>query len=82
MAMTNLYRPVVYSGGTTAFLGLDGQTTTAAGAAYAITCSAGTNFLTGSGVAQVYLALSWPPQMNPGKTATGRYELITEIPLR
>jgi len=79
-SMTNLYASV-YTGANN-YIGTDGQTTTVANAVYAISCLAGTNALTGSGTAQVYLMLSWPPQLNPTNMAAGRYELTTAIPLR
>jgi len=81
-SMTNLYAPVYPGNVSTNYLGSDGQTTSAANAVYGVTCQAGTNAVTGSGVAQVYLMLSWPPQINPTNQAAGRYELITAIPLR
>ena len=79
-AMTNAYGPA-YGNSSTSYVGSDGQTTTAGNAAYLITCQAGTNSLTGTGMSQVYLMLSWPPQVTAAKAA-GRYELITEIPIR
>ncbi len=83
-AMTNLFGQSVYANGTsTNYIGVDGQTTSSAtNAAYLITCRAGTNFVTGTTVAQVYLMLSWPPQISPTNASAGRYELITQIPLR
>jgi Tfp pilus assembly protein PilV len=77
-SMTNGFASA-YSGNT--YVGADGQTTTAANAVYQISCEAGTNTVTGSNVAQVYLMLSWPPKAQAA-AAEGRYELITEIPLR
>jgi type II secretory pathway pseudopilin PulG len=73
-----------YQGGSslTSYVGLDGQTTSAANAAYLISCRAGINPTLGKGVAQVYLMLSWPPQMNPVDANAGRYETIAYIPLR
>jgi Tfp pilus assembly protein PilV len=73
-----------YSTGTStpALLGVDGQTNaTAANAAYLFTYQAGTTSLTGSGAAQVYIMLSWPPQATAANAA-GRYEVITQIPIR
>ncbi len=63
------------------YVGSDGQTNTIGNAVYRISCSAGTNSLTGTGTAQVYIMLSWPPQAT-ATTAAGRYEIITDIPLR
>ena len=63
-------------------VGADGQTNiTAANALYQVTCLAGTNTATGNTTAEVYLMLSWPPQVKP-TAAQGRYELFTEIPFR
>jgi Tfp pilus assembly protein PilV len=77
-ALSNLFAPV-YSVPT--YVGSDGQTTTVANAAYLISCQAGTNSNTGNNMAQVYIMLSWPPQATAANAA-GRYELITDIPLR
>jgi type II secretory pathway pseudopilin PulG len=81
-AMTNFYANA-YAGGAslTNYVGLNGQLTTVRGAAYLISCRAGTNSLTGSGLAQVYLMLSWPPQLNPTDANAGRYETTAQIPL-
>ena len=79
-AMTNAYGNA-YSGGTN-FIGFDGKLTNSAYAAYQITCRAGTNGMTGSGMAQVYLMLSWPPQVNTTNALAKHYELLTYIPLR
>ena len=65
----------------TNYVGLDGQTTTLANAAYLISCRAGTNAVTGNNLAQVYLMLSWPPQADPANGNVGHYEIITTIPL-
>ncbi len=82
-AMTNAYGPAYGGTTSTKYVGIDGQTTnTAANAAYLMTCYAGTNAVTGSSMIQVYLMLSWPPQLSPTNAAAGRYELITQIPLR
>jgi type II secretory pathway pseudopilin PulG len=82
-AMTNLYTNA-YNGGSslTNYIGLDGQLTNAANAAYAISCRAGTSFQTGSGLSQIYLMLSWPPQMNPTSASAGRYEIMAYVPIR
>jgi type II secretory pathway pseudopilin PulG len=64
----------------TNYIGEDGQLTNAANALYLISCQAGTNMLTGSSVAQVYLKLSWPPQANPANPSTEFYEVTTYIP--
>ena len=77
-AMTNAYGPA-YAGNV--YVGPDGQTTTLANAVYLITCQAGTNTMTGNGISQVYLMLSWPPQAAV-TSAAGRYELTTYIPIR
>ncbi len=80
-AVTNSYAGA-YSGVATNWVGTDGQTTSyITNAAFCITCSAGTNSATGSGISQVYLMLSWPPQVPPA-SAAGRYELTTYIPIR
>jgi type II secretory pathway pseudopilin PulG len=81
-AMTNAYANAYSGNSLTNYVGLDGQTTNAAGAAYLISCRAGTNALTGSGLAQVYVMLSWPPQLNPANANAGRYEIIAQIPIR
>ena len=63
------------------FVGLDGMLTdNARNAAYWVTCRAGTNALTGPHVAQVYLILSWPVQVNPSLAASHHYEITTCIP--
>ncbi len=80
-AMMNAYAGAYPGNVSTSYVGMDGQTTTAANAVYAITCMAGTNTLTGNGISQVYLMLSWPPQVN-ASSAAGRYELTTFIPIR
>jgi type II secretory pathway pseudopilin PulG len=80
-ALTNAYTPL-YSVTQPAYVGLDGQTTTAAAAAYRLVCSAGTNLVTGPNMAQLYVLLSWPPQAAATNAATEHYELITQIPLR
>ena len=81
-AMTQTYGGAYSGGASTSYVGTDGQTlATAANAAYMITCMAGTNSVTGTGISQVYLMLSWPPQV-PSTSAAGRYELTTYIPIR
>jgi type II secretory pathway pseudopilin PulG len=77
-AMTNAYGPA-YTG--SVYVGSDGQTNTVANAVYSISCQAGTNSLTGNGVAQVSLMLSWPPQASSA-SAAGHYEIVTYIPIR
>lgn len=79
---TNAYTSSSGGNSLTNYVGLDGQTTNSSGAAYLISCRAGTNSLTGSGLAQVYLMLSWPPQLDPANANAGRYEVIAQIPLR
>jgi uncharacterized protein (TIGR02598 family) len=78
-AFTNTYGPA-YGTSSTSYVGSDGQTTNMANAAFMITCKAGTTPVTGTGLSQVYLMLSWPPQA-PAAAAEGRYELTTEIPI-
>lgn len=78
---TNAYSSGSGGNALTNYVGLDGQTTNATGAAYLISCRAGTNALTGSGLAQVYLMLSWPPQLDPANANAGRYEIIAHIPI-
>ncbi len=81
-AMTNAYGNAYDNGRTlTNFIGLDGQITNSTGAAYQVSCRAGTNLITGPNMAQVYMMLSWPPRMSPTNTAVGHYELISQIPL-
>ncbi len=82
-AMTGPYQNAYDGGATlTKYVGLDGQTVaTPADAAYAISCRAGTNLVTGSSVAQVYLMLTWPPQADPNNANAGHYEAIADIPL-
>lgn len=79
-AMTNGYGNA-YSTGTN-YVGFDGRLTNSVNAAYQITCEAGTNAMTGSGVSQVYLMLSWPAELNVTNSAAKRYELLTYIPIR
>jgi type II secretory pathway pseudopilin PulG len=64
----------------TNYIGEDGLLTNAANAAYLISCRAGTNTLTGSSVAQVYIKLSWPPQADPNNSSTEFYEVTSYIP--
>jgi len=80
-ALTQAYGPA-YTGNATNYIGLDGQITNSTAAAYRITCQAGTNAMTGPGVSQIYLMLSWPPQAAVNADNAGRYELITQIPNR
>lgn len=80
-ALNQDYGPA-YAGQTTSYVGLDGSLTNAAAAAYRITCRAGTNSVTGTGLAQVYLMLSWPPQADAASLQAGRYEVLTQIPNR
>jgi uncharacterized protein (TIGR02598 family) len=77
-ALTNIYGPVSPA---TTYVGLDGQTTNETGAVYQITCSVGTTPQTGSSLAQVYLMLSSPPQMNPANANAIRYEITSYIPI-
>ncbi len=77
-AMTNGYGQV-YPGGNT-YISSNGMLTTVAGAAYQITCLAGTNLITGSGICQVYLRLSWPVHMSATNNVVKSYELLTYIP--
>jgi len=77
-AMTNAYADAY--GGATRYVGFDGMTNSSS-PAYRVTCKAGTNALTGSSTAQVYLLLTWPPQA-AATNAAGRYEILTYIPLR
>jgi type II secretory pathway pseudopilin PulG len=79
-AMTNGYANAYASG--VNYIGFDGRLTNSAYAAYQITCQAGTNAITGSGICQIYLMLSWPAQMNSANAAAKRYELLTYIPIR
>jgi uncharacterized protein (TIGR02598 family) len=67
--------------GVVSYVGYDGKLTTASRAAYQITCQAGTNSVTGQNLAQIYLKLSWPPQLDPADAKTKRYEVLTYIPL-
>ncbi len=69
-----------YATKTTRYIGADGSSATATNAAYALTCAAGTNSLTGGSISQVYLMLSWPVQSS-STNAAGRYETLTYIPL-
>jgi len=63
------------------YVDLNGNLVASGLAAYRITCSSGTNSLTGSDKAQIYLMLSWPPYVTPDR-AEGKYETTTYIPLR
>jgi len=76
-AMTNGYSSTYAMG--TNYLGFDGNVTNTASAAYRIVYQAGTNTMTGSGVSQVYLMLSWPAQANTTNAAVRSYELLTYI---
>ena len=80
-ALTNIYGPAYGAGASNNYIGLDGQTTNAAHAAYGITCMAGTTSTTLPVISQVYLMLTWPPQVSPTNPAVGRYEVVTDIPL-
>lgn len=82
-ALTNAFASA-YNNGTssTNFIDFNGQITTRDKAAYLITCKAGTNALTGPDASQIYLMLSWPARSNPTNNAVGRYEFVTQIPLR
>lgn len=76
-ALTNAFSPI-YSD---SYVAPDGRLTpTAANAAYRISCSAGTNSMTGPRLAQVRLVLSWPARA-AASNAAGRYEAITFIPV-
>ncbi len=67
----------------TNYVGTDGMLTTAAQAAYIVSCQAGTNQVTGPYIAQVYLMLSWPVQVSQtNAVASDHYEITTYIPLR
>lgn len=70
-----------YPGGTN-YIGSNGKLSAATNAAYRITCRAGTNAITGSGISQVYLKLSWPAQMNATNAAAKSYEILTYISIR
>lgn len=54
-------------------------TNNAAGAAYLASCQAGTNSQMGSHVAQIYLMLSWPPQLDPSNPQSSHHEILTYI---
>ncbi len=73
-----------YNNGTslTNIIGYDDRLTNSAGAAYQISCRAGTNAFTGSQLSQVYVMLSWPASANPASTMAKHYEVLTYIPLR
>ena len=63
------------------YVGWDGMLTNSAdNAAYMITCRAGTNAVSGSRSAQVYLLLSWPPQASSTTNAANYYEITSYIP--
>ncbi len=57
-------------------------TTDATQAAYRLRCMAGTNAVTGSNAAMVYLLLSFPPRMDPASPAAKTHEFVSCIPLR
>lgn len=79
--LTNAYGKA-YNGGTASnsYLKWDGTlTASSSGAVYQVICMAGTNKMTGSGMAQVYFVLSWPPQMNLTNVNAKRYEIVTYI---
>lgn len=78
-ALVQPYGPA-WPGGATNFIGSDGYLTTAAAAAYRITCLAGTTATTGPAVAQMYILLSWPPETEVSAPQAGRYEIIAHIP--
>jgi hypothetical protein len=74
-----------YNNGSTRINYIDssGQLTTVDHATYRITCLAGTNLMTGPYASQIYLMLNWPARSNlTNSAAIGRYEIITQIPLR
>jgi uncharacterized protein (TIGR02598 family) len=64
------------------YIGFDGTLTTLDRAAYRITCRAGTNSETGTGLSKLYLMLSWPPQADNTLPATKHYEVLTYVPIR
>jgi Tfp pilus assembly protein PilV len=78
-ALTNGYANA-YPGGIN-FIGVDGNLTNVSNAAYVITCQAGTNTISGSSLAQVYLMLTWPARATPSNVTVRRYEISTYIPL-
>jgi type II secretory pathway pseudopilin PulG len=76
-ALTNVFAPAYEN----KYVGWDGTLlNSASNAAYSITCRAGTNTLTGTGLSQVYLMLSWPVQANPANNPPHYYEVSTYIP--
>lgn len=75
-ALTNSFREIHAN----RLIGRDGRLTNDESAAeYRITCHAGTNSLTGSRTAQIYLALSWPPATT--NNPSGNYEVLYYLPL-
>ncbi len=78
-AMTQAYGNAY--GSPTNYVGLDGNLATSDKAAYAITCLSGTTSRTGTQMAQVYLRLTWPVKA-AAANASGKYEILTYIPLR
>ena len=61
-------------------IGLDGKITTV-NPAYQVSGLAGTNTMTGSKLAEVYLRLTWPATASANNSAVGSYEVLTYIPL-
>jgi uncharacterized protein (TIGR02598 family) len=76
--LTGSYAAIAY---TSPYVDLNGNLVASGSAAYRITCSSGTNSLTGSDKAQIYLMLSRPPYVTPDR-AEGKYEITTFISLR
>ncbi len=82
--LNRAYGPAYLNGSSsTSYITASGYLTNSPGFdTFMATCQAGTNFLTGEKVAQVYLMLSWPAQQNPSNPQAFRYETLTYIPLR
>jgi Tfp pilus assembly protein PilV len=79
-SLTNAFGNV--AGSTDRYITLDGTLSSVDKAAYRLRCRAGTNSVTGSDSALVYVMLSWPPQMDPSNPAAKYYEFISCIPLK
>ena len=73
--------PLNINSSSTNYISSNGMITNQANASYRIVCSTATNSLTGSSLAQLYIALNWPPQESLAVPSAKHYEILTYIPL-
>lgn len=81
-ALTNTFVQLYGADSSVKYLGADGRLTDRDHALYRITCWAGTNYVTGPHLAQVYLMVSWPIGANSSNPSAGRYELTSYVRLQ